>query len=32
MPHSPDYVADEGSIVVGAKAMSAILLGYLATH
>jgi metal-dependent amidase/aminoacylase/carboxypeptidase family protein len=32
MPHSPDYVADEGSIVVGAKAMAAILLGYLATH
>ena len=32
MPHTPDYVADEGSIVVGAKAMAAVLLDYLATH
>jgi metal-dependent amidase/aminoacylase/carboxypeptidase family protein len=32
MPHSPDYVADEGAIVVGAKAMAAVLIGYLATH
>jgi amidohydrolase len=32
MPHSPGYVADEGSIVVGSKAMAAVLLDYLATH
>ncbi len=30
MPHSPDYVADEGAIVLGARAMSAILLDWLA--
>ncbi len=29
MPHSPDYVADEASITVGAAAMSAVLLDYL---
>jgi metal-dependent amidase/aminoacylase/carboxypeptidase family protein len=32
MPHSPDFVADEGSIVVGAKAMAAVLLDYLQGH
>jgi metal-dependent amidase/aminoacylase/carboxypeptidase family protein len=30
MPHSPGYVADEASIVVGARAMSAVLLDRLA--
>jgi metal-dependent amidase/aminoacylase/carboxypeptidase family protein len=29
MPHSPGYVADEESIMVGSKAMSAVLLDYL---
>jgi len=29
MPHSPGYVADEASIMVGSKAMSAVLLDYL---
>jgi amidohydrolase len=29
MPHSPDYVADEGAILVGAKAMTAVLLDWL---
>jgi amidohydrolase len=30
MPHSPGYVADEASIVVGARAMAAVLLDRLA--
>jgi amidohydrolase len=30
MPHSPDYVADEGAILVGAKAMTAVFLDWLA--
>ena len=30
MPHSPDFVADEESILVGAKAMAAVLLDFLA--
>lgn len=29
LPHHPDYVADERAIVVGARAMSAVLLGHL---
>jgi metal-dependent amidase/aminoacylase/carboxypeptidase family protein len=29
MPHSPDYVADEGAILVGARVMSALLLDAL---
>jgi metal-dependent amidase/aminoacylase/carboxypeptidase family protein len=29
MPHSPGYVADEESILVGSKAMAAVLLDYL---
>ncbi|HEX2465227.1 MAG TPA: amidohydrolase [Thermoanaerobaculia bacterium] len=29
MPHSPGYVADEESILVGAKAMAAVLLDFL---
>lgn len=29
MPHSPDYVADDGAILVGAKAMTAVLLDWL---
>ncbi len=29
MPHSPDYVADEGAILVGAKAMTAVFLDWL---
>lgn len=29
MPHSPDFAADEESIFVGAKAMSAVLLDFL---
>jgi metal-dependent amidase/aminoacylase/carboxypeptidase family protein len=29
MPHSPDYVADEDAILVGARAMSAVLLDAL---
>jgi metal-dependent amidase/aminoacylase/carboxypeptidase family protein len=32
IPHSPDYVADEASIQVGARAMAAVLLDYLKTH
>jgi len=31
MPHSPGYVADEGSILVGARAMTAVILDRLAT-
>ena len=30
MPHTPDYVADEESIFVGASAMAAVLLDFLA--
>jgi amidohydrolase len=30
MPHSPDYVADEAAILVGAKAMTAVFLSWLA--
>ncbi|MBM4188372.1 MAG: amidohydrolase [Gemmatimonadetes bacterium] len=29
MPHTPDYVADEGAILVGARAMAAVLLDRL---
>ena len=29
MPHTPDYVADEESILVGARAMSAVFLDFL---
>lgn len=29
MPHSSDFVADEGAILVGARAMAAVLLAYL---
>jgi metal-dependent amidase/aminoacylase/carboxypeptidase family protein len=29
MPHSPAYVADEEAIIVGARAMSAVLVSYL---
>lgn len=29
---SPDFVADEESIFVGAKAMAAVLLDYLQRH
>jgi amidohydrolase len=32
MPHSPGYVADEASIQVGSRAMSAVLLDYLVRH
>lgn len=32
MPHSPDFVADEESITVGAKAMAAVLLDFLESH
>jgi metal-dependent amidase/aminoacylase/carboxypeptidase family protein len=32
MPHSPGYVADEESIMVGSKAMAAVLLDYLERH
>ena len=32
MPHSPDFVADEGAIAVGARAMSALLLAYLQSN
>ncbi|UCC74634.1 MAG: amidohydrolase [Gemmatimonadota bacterium] len=32
LPHSPDFVADEESIIVGAKAMAALLLDYLDKH
>ncbi len=31
MPHSPGYVADEASIVIGARALSAVLLDRLTT-
>jgi metal-dependent amidase/aminoacylase/carboxypeptidase family protein len=30
MPHTPDYVADEGAILIGARAMTAVLLERLA--
>ena len=30
MPHTPNYVADDGAILVGASAMSAVLLDWLA--
>ena len=29
MPHSPGYVADEGAILVGARAMAAVILDRL---
>jgi amidohydrolase len=29
LPHSPGYVADEGSIEIGARAMAAVILDYL---
>lgn len=29
MPHSPSYVADDGAIHVGAKAMSQVLFSFL---
>ncbi len=29
MPHSPNYVADDGAILVGAQAMSAVILDWL---
>jgi amidohydrolase len=32
MPHSPDFVADEESILIGAKVMAAVLLDYLERH
>ena len=32
LPHSPMFVADEGAIVFGASAMSAILVDYLENH
>jgi len=32
MPYSPDYVADEGSIFVGAKVMAAVVIDYLQRH
>jgi amidohydrolase len=32
MPHSPAYVADEESIMVGSRAMAAVLLDYLLRH
>lgn len=32
MPHSPDFVADEDAIFVGAKAMAALLLDFLEKH
>jgi len=32
MPHSPEFAADEEAIVVGAKAMAAVLLDYLEEH
>jgi metal-dependent amidase/aminoacylase/carboxypeptidase family protein len=31
MPHAPDYVADEGAILIGARAMTAVLLERLST-
>jgi metal-dependent amidase/aminoacylase/carboxypeptidase family protein len=30
MPHTPDYVADEASIAVGAKVMAAIMVDRMA--
>jgi metal-dependent amidase/aminoacylase/carboxypeptidase family protein len=32
MPHSPNFVADEEAIFVGARVMSAVLLDYLEKH
>jgi metal-dependent amidase/aminoacylase/carboxypeptidase family protein len=32
MPHSPSYVADEGAILVGARAMTAVLLDRLSAR
>lgn len=32
MPHAPNYVADEGAILVGARAMTAVILDRLATR
>ena len=32
MPHSPGFVADDESVIVGARAMSAVLLDYLENH
>ncbi len=32
MPHSPGFVADEESIIIGARVMAAVLLDYLETH
>jgi amidohydrolase len=32
MPHSPDHVADEEAIFVGARALAAALLYYLGAH
>ncbi len=32
MPHSPDFVADERSIQVGAKAMAVVVLDFLTKH
>ena len=32
MPHTPNYVADEASIFIGAEAMAAVMLDYLATE
>jgi metal-dependent amidase/aminoacylase/carboxypeptidase family protein len=29
MPHSPDYVADDGAIIVGARAMTTVILDWL---
>ncbi|MBL8961945.1 MAG: hypothetical protein JNJ98_18935, partial [Gemmatimonadetes bacterium] len=31
MPHAPEYVADEGALAVGARAMAAVLLDRLAS-
>ena len=30
MPHTPNYVADEGAILVGARAMTSVILDRLA--
>lgn len=32
MPHSPEFVADEEAIFIGAKAMAAVLIDFLARH
>ena len=32
LPHSPDFVADEQSIIVGARVMAAVLLDFLMKH